>query len=252
MNGESEPQWRSPECTHENALMTDNLVFYSTFCVEGWAKGIVINTGDLTVAGRLAAYSVEHTRKETPISKEVSEFMQIVTVSAVALGCFLFVVAFLLGYHWIDAILFLIGVIVASVPEGMLAIVTIALSVTAKRMSSKNCLVRNLEAVETLGATSVIVTDKTGTLTCGRLTVAHVWTDNRIGEIDTSAEENPQVHTLFGLERGKIIICEVQIILLNALTICRSVSTRAPLAGRISPGWRCFATPRSSRARAWQ
>lgn len=196
MNGESEPQWRSPECTHENALMTDNLVFYSTFCVEGWAKGIVINTGDLTVAGRLAAYSVEHTRKETPISKEVSEFMQIVTVSAVALGCFLFVVAFLLGYHWIDAILFLIGVIVASVPEGMLAIVTIALSVTAKRMSSKNCLVRNLEAVETLGATSVIVTDKTGTLTCGRLTVAHVWTDNRIGEIDTSAEENPQVHYL--------------------------------------------------------
>ena len=251
MNGESEPQWRSPECTHENALMTDNLVFYSTFCVEGWAKGIVINTGDLTVAGRLAAYSVEHTRKETPISKEVSEFMQIVTVSAVALGCFLFVVAFLLGYHWIDAILFLIGVIVASVPEGMLAIVTIALSVTAKRMSSKNCLVRNLEAVETLGATSVIVTDKTGTLTCGRLTVAHVWTDNRIGEIDTSAEENPQV--ILGLERGKLIMyLRSTNHFTERMTICRSVSTQAPLAGRTWPGWRCFATPRSSRARAWQ
>jgi len=193
LNGESEPQWRSAEYTHENALMTDNLVFYSTYCVEGWAKGIVINTGDLTVVGRLASYSIEHDRKETPISKEVSQFMHIVSTSAVALGCFLFIVAFLLGYHWIDAILFLIGVIVASVPEGMLAIVTIALSVTAKRMSSKNCLVKNLEAIETLGATSIIVTDKTGTLTANKLTVAHVWLDNQIGEIDTSAQESPPV-----------------------------------------------------------
>ena len=193
LTGESEPQWRSAECTHENALMTDNLVFYSTFCVEGYAKGVVINTGDLTVVGRLTSYSIEHERKETPISKEVSNFMHLVTVSAVALAVLLFIVAFLVGYHWMDAILFMIGIIVSIVPEGMLALVTIALSVSAKRMSSKNCLVKNLEAVETLGATSVIVTDKTGTLTSNKLTVAHVWVDNQIGEIDTSAEENPTV-----------------------------------------------------------
>lgn len=172
LTGESEPQYRSPECTHENALMTDNLVFHSTFCVEGWAKGIVINTGDLTVTGRLATYSMDHERKETPISKEVSSFIHMVTASATILAVLLFVIAFLLGYFWIDAILFMIGVIVASVPEGLLAIVTIALSLTAKRLSSKNCVVKNLEAVESLGATSVLITDKTGTLTSNRLTVA--------------------------------------------------------------------------------
>ena len=193
LTGESEPQYRSPECTNANALMTDNLVFHSTFCVEGWAKGIVINTGDLTVTGRLTSYSIEHERKETPISAEVSAFMHIISVSACILGCLLFIIAFLLGYYWIDAILFLIGVIVACVPEGMLAIVTIALSITAKRLSSKNCMVRNLEAIETLGATSVIITDKTGTLTSNRLTVAHVWLDNLIGQLDTSADENPQI-----------------------------------------------------------
>jgi sodium/potassium-transporting ATPase subunit alpha len=69
LTGESEPQWRSAVCTSENALLTDNLVFYSTFCVEGWAKGVVINTGDMGVVGRLAAYSFEHERKDTPISQ---------------------------------------------------------------------------------------------------------------------------------------------------------------------------------------
>jgi len=193
LTGESEPQWRSAECTHDNALMTDNLVFYSTFCVEGYAKGVVINTGDLTVVGRLATYSKDHERKETPISREVATFMHIVSVSAVAIAVVLFIVAYLVGYHWMDAILFMIGVIVSIVPEGMLALITIALSVSARRMSSKNCLVRNLEAVETLGATSVIVSDKTGTLTSNKLTVAHVWVDNQIGEIDTSAEQSPGV-----------------------------------------------------------
>ena len=193
LTGESEPQWRSAECTHENALMTDNLVFYSTFCVEGYAKGVVINTGDLTVVGRLATYSNDHERKETPISSEVSTFMHIVTVSAVVIAVILFIVAYLVGYHWMDAILYMIGIIVSIVPEGMLALVTIALSVSARRMASKNCLVKNLEAVETLGATSVIVTDKTGTLTSNKLTVAHVWVDNQIGEIDTSADQSPPV-----------------------------------------------------------
>ena len=115
--------------------------------------------------------------------------MHIISISACVLGCFLFVVAFLLGYYWIDAILFLIGIIVACVPEGMLAIVTIALSITSKRMSRKSCLVRNLEAIETLGATSVIITDKTGTLTSNRLTVAHTWMDNQIGQVDTAASD---------------------------------------------------------------
>merc|ERR1711976_731956 len=189
LTGESEPQARNAEFTHENPLETKNLAFFSTNAVEGTAKGIVVNIGDYTVMGRIAGLASGLETGDTPIAKEIAHFIHIITGVAVFLGVSFFLIAFILGYHWLDAVIFLIGIIVANVPEGLLATVTVCLTLTAKRMASKNCLVKNLEAVETLGSTSTICSDKTGTLTQNRMTVAHMWFDNKIVEADTTEDQ---------------------------------------------------------------
>ena len=180
LTGESEPQSRIPDCTDENPLETKNLAFFSTFAVEGTARGMVVNIGDHTVMGRIAGLASGIESGETQIAKEISHLIHIVTGVAIFLGVSFFLIAFLLGYHWLDAVIFLIGIIVANVPEGILATVTVCLSLTAKRMALKNCLVKNLEAVETLGSTSTICSDKTGTLTQNRMTISHMWFDNKV------------------------------------------------------------------------
>merc|ERR1719427_1220418 len=190
LTGESEPQTRSPEFTHENPLETKNIAFFSTNAVEGTAVGMVVMIGDHTVMGRIAGLASGLEGGQTPIAKEIEHFIHIITGVAVFLGVSFFIIAFILGYNWLDAVIFLIGIIVANVPEGLLATVTVCLTLTAKRMASKNCLVKNLEAVETLGSTSTICSDKTGTLTQNRMTVAHMWFDNKIVEADTSEDQS--------------------------------------------------------------
>merc|ERR1712212_719614 len=190
LTGESEPQTRSPEFTNENPLETKNLAFFSTNAVEGTCVGMVVNIGDNTVMGRIAGLASGLEGGQTPIAKEIAHFIHIITGVAVFLGVSFFIIAFILGYNWLDAVIFLIGIIVANVPEGLLATVTVCLTLTAKRMAAKNCLVKNLEAVETLGSTSCICSDKTGTLTQNRMTVAHMWFDDKIVEVDTTEDQS--------------------------------------------------------------
>merc|ERR1711962_50359 len=190
LTGESEPQTRSPEFTNENPLETRNLAFFSTNAVEGTCVGMVVNIGDNTVMGRIAGLASGLEGGQTPIAKEIEHFIHIITAVAIFLGVSFFIIAFILGYNWLDAVIFLIGIIVANVPEGLLATVTVCLTLTAKKMAAKNCLVKNLEAVETLGSTSCICSDKTGTLTQNRMTVAHMWFDDKIVEADTSEDQS--------------------------------------------------------------
>jgi len=189
LTGESEPQSRGSDFTNDNPLETKNLAFFSTNAVEGTCRGVVIQCGDNTVMGRIANLASGLEMGDTPIAKEIAHFIHLITGVAVFLGVTFFIIAFILGYYWLDAVIFLIGIIVANVPEGLLATVTVCLTLTAKRMASKNCLVKNLEAVETLGSTSTICSDKTGTLTQNRMTVAHMWFDNRIVEADTTEDQ---------------------------------------------------------------
>jgi sodium/potassium-transporting ATPase subunit alpha len=196
LTGESEPQSRTPEFTHDNPLETKNIAFFSTNCNEGSAKGVVIKCGDDTVMGRIATLASGLETGDTPIAREIEHFIHIITGVAVFLGVSFFILSFILGYNLIEAVVFLIGIIVANVPEGLLATVTVCLTLTAKRMAKKNCLVKNLEAVETLGSTSTICSDKTGTLTQNRMTVAHMWFDNQIVNIDTTENQTGETGDL--------------------------------------------------------
>ncbi|XP_012578634.1 PREDICTED: potassium-transporting ATPase alpha chain 2 isoform X1 [Condylura cristata] len=205
LTGESEPQSRCCEFTHESPLETKNIGFYSTTCLEGetWknlssspagtATGMVINTGDHTIIGQIASLASGVGNEKTPIAIEIEHFVHIVAGVAVAIGVLFFIIAVSMKYRVLQSIIFLVGIIVANVPEGLLATVTVTLSLTAKRMAKKNCLVKNLEAVETLGSTSIICSDKTGTLTQNRMTVAHLWFDNQIFMADTSEDHSNQI-----------------------------------------------------------
>ena len=94
----------------------------------GTARGVVIFTGDRTVMGRIANLASGLDVGQTPISREIEHFIQIITGVAVFLGVTFFVIAFILGYEWLDAVIFLIGIIVANVPEGLLATVTVRMA----------------------------------------------------------------------------------------------------------------------------
>ncbi|KAL0204381.1 hypothetical protein M9458_002399, partial [Cirrhinus mrigala] len=150
---------------------------------------IVINTGDRTVMGRIATLASNLEGGQTPIAKEIEHFIHIITGVAVFLGVTFLILSLILGYTWLEGVIFLIGIIVANVPEGLPATVTVCLTLTAKRMAKKNCLVKNLEAVETLGSTTTICSDKTGTLTQNRMTVAHMWFDSQIHIADTTENQ---------------------------------------------------------------
>ena len=110
LTGESEPQARGTECTDENPLETKNLAFFSTNAIEGTARGMVVSIGDSTVMGRIAGLAFGLDAGETPLSKEISHFIHIITAVAIALGIGFFIIAFLLGYNWLDAVVFLIGI----------------------------------------------------------------------------------------------------------------------------------------------
>ena len=175
LTGESDDLLRKPDGVEDNPLESPNLAFFGTQCTNGEGVGIVINTGDRTVIGQIANLAQQAKSGDTPLSIEIHRFIKLISAVAIILGVVFFIFGFIFGYDVITNIVFAIGIIVANVPEGLLATVTVSLALTAKRMAHKKVLVKNLESVETLGSTSCICSDKTGTLTQNKMTASHLW-----------------------------------------------------------------------------
>ena len=179
LTGESVPVSRaaSPNERGASPLSAKNLVFSGTACTGGEARALVQATGMGTELGRIAALSERVEREESPLEKEVRRVAWLIAAVAIAVGLAFIPLGTLgAGLPLGDAVLFAIGLLVANVPEGLLPTITLALAVGVRTLARRGALVKRLSAVETLGSTTVICTDKTGTLTENRMDVTGLWT----------------------------------------------------------------------------
>ncbi|HUP31774.1 MAG TPA: cation-transporting P-type ATPase, partial [Gaiellaceae bacterium] len=167
----------------------DERVFAGTYVVSGRAEALVTATGMRTEFGRIAELTQRAREEPSPLERELKHVTRLVAVVSVAIGATFFVVAGALGMGLEERFVFAVAVMVANVPEGLLPTVTLALALATQRMARRNALVRRLSSVETLGETTVICTDKTGTLTENELTVVRIWTPEGALEVEGAGYE---------------------------------------------------------------
>lgn len=193
LTGQTELLDRIPQCTNDSPLETKNIAFYSTLNREGTGKGIIFATGDHTFIGQIAnlAATAGQEQELTPLQEEIRRFIIYLAIFSVAIGLILFSIGFAIGYPVILNFIFAIGVITANVPEGLIVEITIGLTLTAQKLSKRKVTVKYLDAVETLGATSCICSDKTGTLTQNKMTASHLWYNGSLKKADNHQIKGP-------------------------------------------------------------
>jgi Ca2+-transporting ATPase len=177
LTGESAPVSKSTQPVPQDAPLAErsDRVFAGTAVSRGSGLAEVIATGMETELGRIAAMLATATDEQTPLQVRLARVSRTLLFICLALVAVVAVVGLLQGRPWLEVLMGAVSLAVAAVPEGLPAVVTIALAVGVQRMAARNVLVRRLHAVEALGSTSVICTDKTGTLTTGRMAVREVW-----------------------------------------------------------------------------
>eukprot|EP00178_Gracilaria_changii_P020586 TRINITY_DN5_c0_g3_i2.p1 TRINITY_DN5_c0_g3~~TRINITY_DN5_c0_g3_i2.p1 ORF type:complete len:1165 (+),score=177.12 TRINITY_DN5_c0_g3_i2:6755-10249(+) len=188
LTGESEPIELNAHVCMSQPLEASNLAFFGCLALDGSCDAVVIATGDNTVFGQIANITTtcEQQQRLTTLQIDINHFVINISVFAVVVGLLFFVFGFIQQTKLIHNIVYSIGIIVSNIPEGLIATVTVSLTASARRMARKNVLVKRLDAVESLGSTTVICSDKTGTLTQNKMTVAHIVCGGRIEEVSAN------------------------------------------------------------------
>ena len=183
LTGESNPVRKTAEAVYRKDLgraEVPNLLFAGTTIAAGTGKAVVYATGMQTEFGKIAHLTQSVGEQLSPLQKEMQRVTKSVTLLASGIGLFFFILAVLLaGVSLAESFIFAMGMIVAFVPEGMLPTVTLSLAMGVQRMAGRGALIKRLSSVETLGSTTVIGTDKTGTLTQNEMTVRELWLGGR-------------------------------------------------------------------------
>jgi Ca2+-transporting ATPase len=161
-----------------------NMAYMGTNVVYGRGEGVVVNTGMQTEMGKIANIISSTGEEKTPLQKKLSGLSKVLSIAVLGICIFIFVFSVLrsggfYGGHVLDAFLLAISLAVAAIPEGLVAVVTVVLSIGVTKMSKRNSIIRRLTAVETLGCTQIICSDKTGTLTQNKMTVVDSYGDKQ-------------------------------------------------------------------------
>ena len=204
VTGESVAVERASTLTDTDVPLLEarDLVLSGTTCTAGEARAVVFATGMGTELRRIASLSERVETDESPLEGQVRKVAWfIAAIAVVGAVAFVPIATFGAGLSVGDAIVFAIGLLVGLVPEGLLPVITLALAVGARELVRRGAVVKRLSAVETLGSTDVICTDKTGTLTENRMSVARLWTP--AGSFEISAASAPSSHRRRTLRAGR-------------------------------------------------
>ncbi len=195
ITGESLAKARFAEAVADGRpLDAKNLLLAGTSLVSGRGQAVVYATGMRTEFGKIAHLTQTVGDVGSPLQREIARLSKLVAVFASTLGLLFFGIGALIGLPFWSNAMFAIGIIVANVPEGLLPTVTLSLAMATQRMAKRNALVRHLPSVETLGSTTVICSDKTGTLTQNRMTVQEVYLAGLSRVTDDAADIAADVH----------------------------------------------------------
>jgi Ca2+-transporting ATPase len=187
LTGESVPVEKSVAAIEKPDLVIGdriNMGFMGSVVTYGRGMGVVTGTGMNTEVGKIAGYLTKHEAEDTPLQKKLGEMGKYLSVAVVIIAVIIFLTGVLRGKPFTDMFLTAISLAVAAIPEGLPAIVTIVLAIGVQKMSKRNAIIRKLPAVETLGGTEIICSDKTGTLTQNKMTVQELYLGNKFFDAD--------------------------------------------------------------------
>ncbi|MFD7445652.1 cation-translocating P-type ATPase [Streptomyces sp. NPDC059909] len=217
LTGESDAVARTVEPVADGpVLQARNCVFMGTDVVAGSAKAVVFATGEDTEFGRIFRLAAAAPRQKTPLQRQVASMARRVAGTALAIGAALFAVRVPTGQPFVETFVFALGVMVALVPEGLPATLSVSLAIGVRRMARQHALVKQLLAVEALGSTTVVCTDKTGTLTQAEMTVVRVWAGgvphavSGVGYAPVGDVTDPQ--PVRGLLRAAALCCNARLV----------------------------------------
>lgn len=194
LTGESLPANKSNAVLDKSATQADrvNMVWASTLVLTGTCKAVVVATGKYTEVGKIAQEVNYVIEEKTPLEKKLASFSKVLAAAVFAIAIVIFIIGNLRTQDPLTMLKVVIGMAVSAIPEGLPIVVTVVLSVGMWRMAKKAAVIRSLPAVETLGSTTIICTDKTGTLTKGQMNVEQIIYDDTVLKVKLSDTQVPQ------------------------------------------------------------